>query len=370
MDRAENELLTRVGPGTKMGDVLRRYWWPVWFTEQVERKPVPVRLLGEDFILFRQPDGKLGMLERFCAHRRVSMEYGRVEDGGIRCCYHGWKYDCSGQCVDQPMEPAGGKLKSEVTMKAYPVEEAGGLVFAYIGPQPTPVLPQFDLLYRDVGLTVCGADEEHCNWLQRAENIVDQHHLGVLHASVYPQLAFKPMDVDWDETWYGMKITVRNQNRKPNVSHFVLPSSNRFPQARVNTTPSHNLRIRVPIDDTMTRTFWVTMYPDITDQGSLRTEGVTKTERGVYERVEDGWWDLPSHEQDRAAQESQGLITDRSIEFLGTTDMGIVMFRRILRDSLRAVAEGRDPPGVLRDANRGIIDLDTAMDEIGALTSA
>ena len=369
MDRAENELLTQVGPGTPMGEVLRRYWWPVWFSEQVDRKPVPVRLLGEDFILFRQPDGNLGFLERYCAHRRVSLEFGRVEESGIRCCYHGWKYDCSGQCIDQPMEPAGSKLKDEVKMKAFAVTEAGGLVFANIGPQPVPELPRFDLLYHDEGLKVVGADEEHCNWVQRAENTVDQHHLGVLHASVYPQIAMKRAEIEWQETPYGIRVLVLDKARKPKVTHFMLPSGNRFTQARVGEKPSHNIRLRVPVDDTLTRTFWVTTYPSVTDQGKLRTEGLIPTQRGVYERVQDGWWDLPSHEQDRAAQESQGLITDRATEYLGTTDAGIVMFRRLMRDAMRAVAEGRDPPGIIRDANAGIIDLDATMEEIGALTA-
>jgi 5,5'-dehydrodivanillate O-demethylase len=374
MDKAENELLTRVGAGTRMGALLRRYWWPVWFTEQVTDKPVPVRLLGEDLVLFRDPrpdsGGKLGLIERYCAHRRVSLEFGRVEEGGIRCCYHGWKYGADGSCVDLPLEPEASNLKREVKLAGYAVTEAGGLVFAYLGPKPVPAFPRWDLLFREAGLTKVGADEEHCNWLQRAENTVDQHHLCSLHASVYPQLAFKRSEVDWEPAWFGLNITMRVPGlAKPKLDQFIFPSSNRFTQARLGVPPSHNLRIRVPTDDTKTTTFWVKTYPSITDQGRLKTEGLKPRQRGVYDRAEDGWWDIPSHEQDRVAQESQGLITDRSQETLGWTDRGIVLFRKMLHDGLDAVAEGRDPLGVLRE-ERNIIDLSASMDELASLAPA
>jgi 5,5'-dehydrodivanillate O-demethylase oxygenase subunit len=370
MDKAENELLTRVGPGTRMGALLRRYWWPVWFTEQVTDKPVPVRLLGEDLVLFREPSGKLGLIERYCAHRRVSLEFGRVEEGGIRCCYHGWKYGTDGSCADLPLEPEGSGLKRDVKLAGYAVFEAGGLIFAYLGPKPVPAFPRWDLLFREAGLAKVGADEEHCNWLQRAENTVDQHHLCSLHAAVYPQLAFKRSEVDWEPAWFGLNITMRVPGlSKPKLDQFIFPSSNRFTQARIGVPPSHNLRIRVPTDDTKTTTFWVKIYPSITDQGRLKTEGLKPRQRGVYDRAEDGWWDIPSHEQDRVAQESQGLITDRSIETLGWTDRGIVLFRKMLHDGLDAIAEGRDPSGVLRE-ERNIIDLSASMDELASLTPA
>lgn len=369
MDKAENELLTRVGPSTPMGALLRRYWWPVWFSEQVTNKPVPVRVLGEDLVLFRDPAGKLGLIERYCAHRRASLEFGRVEERGIRCCYHGWKYGHDGRCIEMPLEPEGSRLEREVKLKGYTLFEASGLVFAYLGPQPVPAFPRWDLLFREAGLTKVGADEEQCNWLQRAENTVDQHHLCSLHASVYPQLAFKRSQVDWEPAWFGLNITMQVPGRAAKRDQFIFPSSNRFTQARIGVPPSHNLRIRVPTDDTKTTTFWVKAYPSITDQGRLRTEGLKPRQRGVYDRAPDGWWDIPSHEQDRVAQESQGLIADRSLETLGWTDRGIVLFRRMLHDGLEAIADGRDPPGVLREA-RNIIDLDASMDELAALAPA
>ena len=370
MDKAENEKLTRVGPGTPMGALLRRYWWPVWFTEQVTDKPVPVRLLGEDLVLFRDPQSALGLIERYCAHRRASLEFGRVEEHGIRCCYHGWKYDHTGQCIETPLEPEGSRLKDGVKLAGYDVTEAGGLIFAYLGPKPAPAFPRWDLLFREAGLTVVGADEEYCNWLQRTENAVDQHHLCVLHAGVYPQFAFKHTEVSWEPTWYGLKSEQHIPGDAARRSdHFIFPTTNRFTRARVGDPPSHDMRFRVPTDDTKTTTFWLNAYPSIKDQGRLKTEGLKSCERGVYERVPDGWWDIPSHEQDRAAQESQGLIADRSIETLGWTDRGIVMYRKMLHEGLDAVAAGKDPLGVLRE-QRNIIDLDASINALGALVPA
>ena len=370
MDREENERLTRVGPGTPMGALLRRYWWPIWFSEQVRDQPVPVRLLAEDFILFRQPDGRLGLLERHCAHRRASLEFGRVEADGIRCCYHGWKYDCAGQCIDTPLEPEESTLKQGVKMKAYAAEEAGGLVFGYVGPQPAPIFPRYDLLFREAGLTVVGADEDHCNWLQRAENTVDQMHLAMLHASVYPDLAFKRLVTDYDPTWYGARIIVNVPERKPKIDHFIFPSTNRYTQARKGEVPAQKLRMRVPTDDTKTTTFYANTYPSITDRGRLETKGLERSERGKYERVEDGWWRLASHDQDRAAQEGQGLIADRSTEYLATSDKGLVFYRRLLRDAVRAVEAGRDPIGVRRGAGHdAVIDFDSSMEELESLNA-
>ena len=146
MTPEENDMLTRVGAGTPGGEMLRRYWWPVWFEEKIENKPIMVRLLGEDFVLFRDGSGKIGMLDHICAHRRTSLQFGRVEERGIRCCYHGWLYGADGQCLEMPAEPPGSRLCEEVKQRAVPVQVAAGLVFAYLGPLPAPILPRYDLL--------------------------------------------------------------------------------------------------------------------------------------------------------------------------------------------------------------------------------
>jgi 5,5'-dehydrodivanillate O-demethylase len=370
MTPEENERLTRVGPGTPAGEMLRRYWWPVWFSEPVADRPVPVRLLGEDLILFRDGAGKAGLLARHCPHRGASLELGRVEADGIRCCYHGWKFAHDGRCLEMPAEPAGTPLVDEVRQTAYATEEAAGLVFAYLGPAPVPALPRYDLLFREDCVRHVGASEEHCNWLQRAENAVDQMHSIALHAGVYPEYALKRPTAEWQRTWYGVRVALEVPGDEAKVSHFLFPSHSRYFGARVGDEPSHILRMRTPVDDGETRTFHVRAREARGQGETLVTHGLRRYERGVYERVDDGWWGLASREQDRAAQESQGRIADRARETLGTSDRGVVLFRRMLVEAIDAVARGDDPPGVLREAAAGLIAFDARKVRAGEVIEA
>jgi 5,5'-dehydrodivanillate O-demethylase len=349
MTPEENERLTRVGKGTPGGEMLRRYWWPVWFSELVTDRPVPVRILGEDLILFRDATGKTGLLDRRCPHRGASLALGRVEPDGIRCCYHGWKFDREGHCLDMPAEPADSKLKQEVQQTAYATQEAAGLIFAYLGPQPMPLLPKYDLLFREDCNRVVYSKEEHCNWLQRAENGWDPQHLMALHAPGYPQIALKPAKLSWERTWYGCRTLMEYPDTLYNVTHQIFPSHTRRLAARKGDDPRHYFNLRVPTDDHLTTTFF--LAAEIKPHGpyTLTTRGHENSLRMQYEEVEDGWWRIPSHEQDRIVQESQGFVADRSREYLGSSDEGIVALRKILRDSIKAVEEGRDPFGVLRD---------------------
>lgn len=349
MTPEENERLTRVGPGTPAGEMLRRYWWPVWFSELVRDKPVPVRLLGEDLVLFRDARGGLGLLDRRCPHRGASLELGRVEEDGLRCCYHGWKFTAAGTCCDMPAEPPGTPLMSEVRQTAYGVRETAGLVFAYLGPDPAPLLPRYDLLVREDCHRVLYSKEDHCNWLQRAENGYDPHHLMALHAPGYPQIALQPAKITWEKTPHGYRTQMDYPNGLVNVTQQIFPSHTRRLAARTGDQPRHYFNLRVPVDDHHTMIFF--LQAEIAEHGPYRVEtrGHIKSDRMVYEQVDDGWWRIPSHEQDRIAQESQGLIADRSREYLGTSDQGIVMFRRLLSESIKAVEEGRDPFGVIRE---------------------
>jgi 5,5'-dehydrodivanillate O-demethylase oxygenase subunit len=352
MTPEENEMLTRVGPGTPGGEMLRRYWWPVGFEEKLDKKPIMVRLLGETFVLFRDGNGAIGMLDHVCAHRRASLEFGRVEERGIRCCYHGWLYDASGQCLEMPAEPLGSRLHEEVKQRAAQVQVAAGLVFAYLGPAPAPILPRYDLLcLKDCDRTIWASDD-HCNWAQRAENGVDVYHSMSLHASVYPSIALKRPEVEFTPTWYGFRTQSEYPGGRRNIVHDIFPSSTRRHNARAGSIPSEFLHIRVPTDDVTTTTFFVESR--FKPQGPYRREcrGFEHNERGVYKRVEDGWWGLASEDQDRAAQESQGRIHDRTKEFLGTSDRGVVMWRKVAFDSIAAVMQGRDPHGILRDAGQ------------------
>lgn len=375
LSKEENETLTRVGPGTPAGEMLRRYWWPVAFTEHLKRKdrPAAIKLLGEELVLFRDGQGKPGLLGRACSHRGTSLEFGRVEDKGIRCCYHGWLYDVNGACLEQPAEPEDSTFKDRIEHPAYATEELGGIVFAYIGPKPPPPLPRYDLLVRKDGNRVLGAGEEHCNWLQRAENSVDQAHLPSLHASVYPQMALKRPVIDWQRTWYGIRISTHVPDiSEAKISHWIFPSHTRHTTARTGAKADHALRFRVPTDDTKTTTFWVKFYPqddDASEQPTTKTLGLRKREPGVYKRVEDGWWGIESHEQDRVAQEGQGAIYDRSSEHLGQSDRGVIMLREMLKESIEAVREGKDPIGILREPGvQELIRFDARMAGMEALT--
>lgn len=350
MTPQDNEILTRVGRGTPGGELLRRYWWPIWFSKQTTNKPVPITLLGEDYVLFRDGKGRLGLIGKSCAHRQASMALGRVEENGLRCCYHGWLYGADGQCLEMPAEPEGSRLHEEVCIPSGVVEELGGLVFAYIGPKPAPLLPRYDLLVEENVARTVWAAEDHCNWAQRAENGVDPFHSMALHAGVYPTIALRRPEAKWSTTPFGHRMSVQYPGGAENVLHSIFPAHTRRMNARVGSTPSNFLHFRVPVNDTVTVTFYVKTIacgPD--EKPSLTTRGWKHTTPGVYDQVDDGWWGIASHDQDRAAQESQGTITDRSKEFLGTSDRGLVMWRKTFFEAAVAVAEGRDPPGTIRD---------------------
>jgi len=375
LSRDENDLLTRVGPGTPCGEMLRRYWWPIGFSELVAEKqsPTKVRLLSEDFVLFRNGAGHLGLLELHCSHRGTSLEFGRVEDQGIRCCYHGWLYDTAGRCLDQPAEPADSTFKDRIRHPAYKVRESAGFIFAYLGPDPAPLLPRYDLFLQENGERVIGAGTEYCNWLQRAENSVDQTHLVALHAPEYPQMALKRPEIGWQKTVYGAKVTMHVPGvSKPKHSHWVFPSHTRHTTARKDRVPDHAIRFRVPTDDTTTKTFWLRFTPnDEANRGRplrLKTVGFEDDKPGVYTRVNDGWWGIASHDQDRVAQESQGEIYDRRNEHLGASDEGVILLRQTIKESIDAVRQGRDPFWILRSPEENEkITFDASMAEIAAL---
>lgn len=375
LSRQENDLLTSVGPGTPCGEMLRRYWWPIGFSELVTEKQTPtkVRLLGEDFVLFRDGALRLGLLELHCSHRGTSLEFGRVEDQGIRCCYHGWLYDVAGRCLEQPAEPAESTFKDRIQHPAYKVQEIAGFIFAYLGPDPAPLLPRYDLFLEENGERVIGAGTEYCNWLQRAENSVDQTHLVALHAPEYPQMALKRPEIGWQKTVYGAKITMHVPGvSKPKHSHWVFPSHTRHTTARKDRVPDHAIRFRVPTDDTTTKTFWLRFTPnDEANRGRplrLKTVGFEDDKPGIYTRVDDGWWGIASHDQDRVAQESQGEIYDRTREHLGASDEGVILLRQIIKESIEAVRQGQDPFWILRSSvENNKITFDASMAEIGAL---
>ena len=196
----ENELLTRVGPGTPCGELMRRYWQPICVASELtpERPKKRVKLLGEELVLYRadssarpdssgrKPDGGYGLVAEHCSHRAASLYYGFLEDGGIRCAYHGWLYDETGRCLEQPFEPAQSMMKHAIRHPAYPVEKLAGLLFAYLGPEPAPLLPRWDVLvWEDGRRNISRQETLNCNWLQGEENSADVTHTWFLHAHAH-----------------------------------------------------------------------------------------------------------------------------------------------------------------------------------------
>jgi 5,5'-dehydrodivanillate O-demethylase len=350
-----NEQLTQVGPGTPMGEMLRRYWYPVAFVRELDEWPIKkVRLLGENFALWKGPKGTYGIVQEHCPHRRASLVYGVVEEEGLRCGYHGWLFDHTGQCLDQPAEPEDSTFANRIQAFAGKAEALGGMVWAYIGPDPAPELPKFDV-YVDEGFKDCGWTLLPCNWLQIMENSVDPHHVEWLHGRYFkflgeqqgflapPGFQKRHMKVGFDEMEWGiLKRRVLQGNSEDNddwaVGHPLV-----FPYCmRVGGAGIEQMQIRVPVDDNHT---WVAFYT------SHQPPGMTDFPQQVYPvDYEFPWLDDRGEHivdyiegQDIMAWVTQGDINDRTAEHLGKSDIGVIMLRKMFREQMGLVADGQDP---------------------------
>ena len=359
LTKEENERLTSVGPGTPAGELLRRYWQPIAPASELREKPRKrVQLLGENLILFSLPDGNYALMKEHCQHRGVSLYYGFLEEGGVRCAYHGWKYAPNGQCIEQPFEPKDSTFKDRVCQPAYPVQELGGLLFAYLGPQPAPLLPRWDVLVREDGRR---SIEIHpvleANWLQPQENAVDTVHTYFLHGHMMKvkginagQYYLRPiLNYEFERCEWGIikRRTYGGENPEVEKGHPLL-----FPNAlRVPTGPFESIHWRVPVNDGQTQIIVVDFKP--TEDGSVADQqepAVVYLPTGVDENGEYDMMSFPS--QDKMAYETAGAVFDRSQEHLGASDRGIIMLRKMLREEIEAVEQGRDPLGVIRDPEK------------------
>ena len=350
-----NDRLTKVGPGTPMGELMRRYWHPIAGSAQLnaETPTKEVRLLGEDLVLYRDASGTVGCIEPSCAHRKANLSYGIPEENGIRCAYHGWIFNEHGQCVDQPSEPEGSKFKDKVRIKSYPVEELGGLVFVYMGPLPAPVLPKWDVLnwegHKDNWGTMLP-----CNWLQCQENSLDPLHFQWLHRywggwqmnrikspeerdawnTAVGARGADHRKIGFEVTDYGVIKRRLVGDEQESDDHWAIGHPILFPNIlRV----SHGLEIRVPVDDTHTYHI-ITNYRQYNDGEEPQTE-IPYDERPLFDANGRIIRDYVAA-QDQVAWVIQGAVSDRTTERLGVTDVGIIMFRRML-DEQAAVVEGR-----------------------------
>ncbi len=372
-----NDELSRVGPGTPMGALMRRYWQPIAASADVtERQPTKaIRILGEDLVLYRDRSGSLGLIGPRCAHRNASMLYAVPECNGLRCCYHGWLYDKTGLCIEQPGEPRA--FRKPVQIPSYPVEEIGGLIFAYLGPDPAPVLPRWDVLTWGNVTRKISAAILPCNWLQCMENSLDPVHFEWLHRyyGTYEIVRQQPeTDLSaWDMTTtergkhhlklgfeltdYGIIKRRLLEGETENDDHWRLGHPILFPNClRVGLYDWHGLHYRVPIDDVTTLHIMCDVeLPPAGETAPAQNEIPVKYwpvigEDGRVIQVLDGPFE-PYHvvAQDQVAWIAQGPISDRTTEHLGKTDMGIVFYRQLLKKQMDLVATGEEPMNVRRE---------------------
>ncbi|MDB5819124.1 MAG: Rieske (2Fe-2S) region [Rhizobacter sp.] len=391
----QNDLMTRVGAGTPAGELMRRYWQPIALLDELAgpRPLRAVKVMGQDFVLFRDEEGRLGLLDRDCPHRGADLAFGRLEHGGLRCAFHGWLFDVKGACLQTPAEPAASKLCSRIKQKSYPVVEKSGCVFAYLGDGEAPPFPDFDCFIAPDSHTFAFKGLFECNWLQALEVGIDPAHASFLHRffededtsesygkqfrgasadSTMPITQvlreFECPEIRIEPTDYGMRLTALRQldadSQHVRVTNLVFPQAFVIPMSAEMTISQWH----VPVDDT--HCYWVAIFtsftgpvdkqqmreqrlklyelPDYTSRQNKRNdygfdvqEQLSRTYTGMGE-------DINVHDQ--WAVESQGPIQDRTREHLGTTDKGIIAYRRLLVDAIERVQAGEAAPKLPVDA--------------------
>ena len=405
----DNERVTRVGRETPMGELFRRYWIPAALSEELPEKdgdPVRVRLLGEDLLAFRDTDGVVGLVDAYCPHRRAPMFFGRNEECGIRCVYHGWKFNRHGDCTDMPSEPAGTPLQARVKMLAYPTHEAGGIVWTYMGPkeqQPAP--PDFEWMRAPQKNRFVSKTWEDCNWLQAMEGGLDTAHSSFVHnefignnASLRNQDRAPRLEVErTDYGYFYVSTRALTEGRTyARLYHYVMPNQ----QMRSGTVkfldnggdddphavPKIDGHLWVPVDDEHTYVYnWSCAvgeagFPEgyVERWESFMGRGKDDMIPGTYrmkrnltndylidrdlQRTKTFSGIKGLNTQDYALQEGMGPIVDRSQEFLGTSDRAIVTMRRQLLEATRAVEDGQTPPATDPAQLRGIRPVDRVLD--------
>jgi len=379
ISKEQNELMTRIGSGTPAGKLLRRYWQPVALVDELqgERPVKAVRIFGEELVIFRT-GSSYGLIGRHCAHRGADLAYGRLEDGGLRCAFHGWLFDAQGRCLERPAEPDGSRLCEHIRQRAYPVAEKSGMLFAYLGEGEAPAFPAFDCFVAPDAYTFAFKGYWDCNWLQALEVGIDPAHASWLHrffededpaASYGRQFRGTPSDsqtpiskvlrdfsrpaIRVERTEYGMRLQTL---RRISEAHTHIRVTNvLFPQAFVIPMNAEMTisQWHVPVDDT--GCYWYAIFTSFgapVDKATMRSQRLKTYPAPDYKPVfsRNNSWGFNAEEQkkqtftgmgfdinihDQWACESQGPIQDRTRENLGSTDKGIVLYRRLLLDAIR-----------------------------------
>jgi phthalate 4,5-dioxygenase len=400
---ADFKLLVETDKGKPAGELLRRYWQPVALCRDLGKRPLPVVVMGEALVLFRDDKGRVGLVGSHCPHRSVDLSYGRIEDGGLRCLYHGWLFDVSGRCLEQPAEPVDSKYKDEIRHTAYPCREAGGAIFAYLGPGEPPLFPNFHFLNAPDAQVHQTKLYHACNYLQANEGNIDPAHLSFLHSFRKPQqqrtqeaqklqsvlIQNTRPKINIERTRFGLRIFARRAaepgKNYVRITNFVLPNLGFFAGDGAARGPGgYSVHWHVPINDD---SHW--RY----DFAYHRSQPLDKAQLDANHRAEADETDHPRRTpenrflQDAAEMEnfsfaglgtnftahdlfavvSPGAIHDRSREHLATSDIAIVAMRRMLLDAMKDLANGKEPPLVIRSPNENvfndIIVLGTLLDE-------
>lgn len=400
LTKEQNDLLTHTDRGMPAGELFRRYWQPAALSEELPLggPPLPVRIMGEDLVLFRDEDGQPGLLGIHCSHRAADLSYGRLEDGGLRCLYHGWLYDIHGNCLEQPGEPAGSDFRNKIHHPSYPCQEAAGVVFTYMGPGEPPLLPAYEFMKVSKEQRWVTKYFHECNYLQGNEGNLDPVHPMYLHrflpgSSMWQQRvpvapgrvtpAFistvdedaQPPLIEAEETSYGVRLYAfydRGERRFARVSNFIVPNKSAVVGGPVPPGDGYLLTWHVPIDDTHHWHYRMAfkrsgpldqahaherasvMTPDYhlaANKGNRyrqnREEMTTQTYSGMGPVF---------IVQDACVTEGAGPLQNRTDEHLGTIDRGIAAARRMLMRAIRDVQEGSDPPHIARKPEENILE--------------
>ena len=381
LSKEDNELLTQINLGTPMGNLIRRYWVPALLSEEISQPdcpPVRVRLLGEELVAFRDSQGRIGLLGERCAHRGTSLFYGRNEECGLRCIYHGWKYDVDGHVLDTPAEPGDSDFGKKLRHTAYLTHEAGGVIYAYLGPRDKiPLFPNYEWTQVPLDQTYVTKCLLECNYLQGLEGECDSSHLSFLHrafSNERNQPLYKsdtsPI-YETEETDFGVRL-IATRNSADNqhyvrFSAFVMPVYGCVPAGRpTNELDGYEIHTYVPADDTHCWRYDIgfrrmhavreeevhrrkQINPDYTRIRNARNNYLQ--DRQMQKTVNfTGIEDFLNH--DACATESMGPIFDRSKEHLGVSDKAVIAVRRSLLTAVKELQAGKQPPHLIRDAER------------------
>jgi phthalate 4,5-dioxygenase oxygenase subunit len=406
--REQNELVTRTGPGTPMGELLRRYWIPILLSDELPEDdcpPVRVQVLSERLIAFRDTRGRYGLMDEFCAHRGVSLWFGRNEDNGLRCAYHGWKYDVTGQCVEVPSEPVESGFCRKIKLKSYPLVERGGILWTFMGrPEHRPPLPEFEWTALPDTHRYVSKRLQECNYLQAMEGGIDSSHVSFLHSGdmhtdplhretkgAHYQRDQKPK-FEVRESPGGLYIGARRNAEAGHyywrITQWIMPWYTMVPPYGDNALNAHAW---IPLDDESCFTWTFTYHPtrplsamELTTMqrgGGIHVELIPGTFRPLINKDNDYMIDRAAQKagrtysgvkgiamQDSSVQESMGPIQDRTKENLVSTDNAIIMARHRLQRAALGLASGIEPPGLTPECHRVrsatfVLPIGTAFDQ-------